>query len=144
MNKRPSSVKRSRAVPGYRRFGTAALDRGFGFLCRSLSTQRRVGMGTTAPAAFHAISRDGGAGAFGRPAANRGLDDLRETGDAPVFISRKTLRTDLDAIDEGPVLVEALERFGSGRCPRFVKAHIVVLGQHALLFSARHLRPIRQ
>jgi hypothetical protein len=41
------------------------------------------------------------------------------------------------------MLVRTFERCRRRRCPRFVKADIVVLGQHALLFSARHLRPIR-
>ena len=143
MTKRPSSVKRSRAVLGYRRCGTAALGSGFGFLCRTLGTERRVSMGTTAPPAFHTIRRDGSAGALGRPAANRGLHDLGETGDAPVLIARKTIRADLNAVDERPMLIGTFERFGRGWCPRFVKADIVVMGQLALLFSARHLRPIR-
>ena len=136
MTKRPSSVKRSRAVLGYRRCGTVALGAGFGFLCRSLGTERRVGMSATAAAALHAIRRDGRAGPFGRPAANRGLHDLGETGDTPVLIARKSIRADLDAVDESPMLVSTFERFGSWRCPWFVKVHIVVLGQHALLFSA--------
>ena len=143
MTKRPTSVKRSWAVLGYRRCGTATLGSGFGFLCRSLGTERGVGVGATAPTAFHAIRRDSGAGALGRPAANRGLHDLGETGDAPVLIARKTIRADLDAVDECPMLIGTFERFGSGWCPRFVKTDIVVLGQHALLFSARYLRPIR-
>ncbi len=143
MTKRPSSVKRSRAVLSYHRCGTAALDPSFGFLCRSLGTERRVGMGASTSAAFHAIRRDGGSGPFGRPAANRGLHNLGETRDALVLIARKTIRADLDAVNESPMLVETFERFGSGRCPRFVKIDIVVLGQHALLFSARYLRPIR-
>src|SRR5918995_6288228 len=105
MTRRPASVKRSRAVLGYRPCGTAALGSGFGFLCRSLGTECRVSMGATAPPAFHTIRRDGSAGALGRPAANRGLHDLGETGDAPVFVARETIRTDLDAVDESPMLV---------------------------------------
>ena len=136
MTKRPSSVKRSRAVLGYRRCGTVALGSGFGFMRRSLGTERRVGMGATAPAALYAVRRDGGPGAFRRPAANRGLHDLGETGDAPVLVARKSIRADLDAVDESPMLVGTFERFGSWRCPWFVKVHIMVLGQHTLLFSA--------
>jgi hypothetical protein len=136
MTKRPSSVKRSRAIRGYRQCGKAALDSSFGFLCRSLGTKRGVGVGAAAPAAFHAIRRDGGAGALRRPAANRGLHDLGETGDAPVFVARETIRADLDAVDERLMLVGTFERCGRGWCPRFVKIDIVVLGQHALLFSA--------
>ena len=136
MTKRSSSGKRSRTVFGYRQCGTAALGSGFGFLCRSLGTERRVSMGAAAPPAFHAVRRDGGAGALGRPAANRGLHDLGETGDAPVLVARKSIRADLDAVDESPMLVGTFERFGSWRCPWFVEVHIVVLGQHALLFSA--------
>ena len=112
------------------------LDRGLSLLRRSLGAERGVGMGAASAAALHAIRRDGGAGALGCPAANRGLHDLGETGDAPVLIARKTIRADLDTVDEGPMLVETFERFGSRRCPRFVKIHIVVLGQYALLFSA--------
>ena len=118
------------------------LDRSFRFLRRSLGAECRVGMGTAASAALYAVRRDGGPSAFGRPAANRGLHDLGKTGDAPVLIARKTIRADLDAVDERPMLIGAFERFGRGWCPRFVKTDIVVLGQHALLFSARHLRPM--
>jgi hypothetical protein len=125
------------------KLSSAALDRGFGFLRRSLGTERRVGMSTTASAALYAVRRDRGPGALGRPASNRGLHDLSETGDASVLIARKTIRADLDAVDERPMLVGPFERVSSGWCPRFVKTDIVVLGQHALLFSARHLRPIR-
>jgi hypothetical protein len=136
MIKRSSSVKRSRTVPSYRRCGTAALDSGFGFLCRSLGAERGVGMGAASAAALYAIRRDGGAGALGSPAANRGLHDLGETGDTSVFVARETIRADLDAVDERLMLVGTFECSGRGRCPRFVKLHIVVLGQHALLFSA--------
>ena len=102
-----------------------------------------MGMSAPASAALYAVSWDSSPRAFRRPAANRGLHDLGETGDAAVFIARKTIRTDLDAVDECPMLIGTFERFGSGWCPWFVKTDIVVLGQHALLFSARHLRPIR-
>jgi len=95
-----------------------------------------MGVGTPASAAFHAVRRDGGPGAFRCPAANGGLHDLRETRHAPVLIARETIGADLDAIDEGAMLVDRLERFGGGWCPRFVKADIVVMGQHALLFCA--------
>jgi hypothetical protein len=137
------SDRSSRAVLSNRRCVIAVLDRSLSFLRRSLGTERRVGMGATAPAALHAIRGDSGSGPFRRPAANRGLHNLGETRDTFVLIARKPIRADFDAVDESPMLVETLERFGSGRCPRFVKIDFVVLGQHALLFSARYLRPIR-
>ena len=92
-----------------------------------------MGMGAPAPAAFYAICWNGGSGALGCPAANGALDDLSEAGHAPLLVPGETFRANLDAIDEGTVLVQPFEGL-SWWCPWFVKVDFVVLGQHALLF----------
>jgi hypothetical protein len=111
------------------------LGGGFGFLRRPLGPEGRVGVGTTAPAAFYAVRGNGGSSALRCSAADGALYHFREARNTALLVAGKSFRADLDAIDEGTVLVQPLEGLG-GWCPRFVKIDFVVLRQHALLFCA--------
>jgi hypothetical protein len=94
-----------------------------------------MSVSATASAAFYAIRRNRGTSPLRCSAANCALDDFRKARDAPLLVSGEPFSANLDAIDEGSVLVHPLEGLGR-RCPRFVKIDFMILGQHALLFCA--------
>src|SRR3954462_15566450 len=68
-------------------------------------TQRRVRVSAATTPALRAIRWNSRTGSFRWPSTDGGTDDLREAGDALILFSLKSLRANLDAVNEGAMVV---------------------------------------
>jgi hypothetical protein len=123
---------RSRLFPTICGRGGCLSRRGFG--CGTLGAQRSVRMRATAASALGTVRRDGGAGAFGGPAADGCADDLGEAIDAKLFIAGVAFGADFDALDERAMIVLAQLRPVGRRRVGWVKLKFLIERQHVLLF----------
>jgi hypothetical protein len=99
------------------------------FECGSLGAQRRVRVSATSAPAFRAIRRNSRTGSFRRPTADGATDDLRKARDPLILVARKSIGADLDAVNEGAMVISQWFCQARHRRDEIVQIAIVILGQ---------------
>jgi hypothetical protein len=73
--------------------------------CGPFGAQRRVRVSAATTPAFRAIRWNSRTGSFRWPSTDGGTNNLREAGDPLILVSWKSLGANLDAINEGAMVV---------------------------------------